>query len=43
MSVTTLRDAGVTVLDPDAITERDENGLAIFAWTRILERLEDIK
>ncbi|MCU1680250.1 MAG: Phosphopantothenoylcysteine decarboxylase [Amycolatopsis sp.] len=34
-SVSRLADAGVTMLDPDAVTTRAEDGLSTFDWPQI--------
>ncbi|MEU7524686.1 flavoprotein [Saccharothrix sp. NPDC042600] len=39
-SIARLSAAGVTVLDPDAITSRGPDGLAAFDWPRIAGELE---
>jgi phosphopantothenoylcysteine decarboxylase len=38
-SVGRLRKAGVTVIDPDSITTRDDDGLAAFDWLPILQEI----
>ena len=30
---------GVTVMDPEVITYRDDEGLATFEWTRVLQEV----
>lgn len=40
-SVTRLANAGVVLLDPDAITMRTEDGLATFNWSRIIAALDN--
>ena len=34
-----LSKCGVTVMDPEVITNRDDEGLATFEWTRILQEV----
>jgi hypothetical protein len=40
-SIARLANTGVTLLDPDAITTRAEDGLAAFDWPQILAALRD--
>jgi hypothetical protein len=40
-SIARLANAGVTLLDPDAITTRAEDGLATFDWPHIIAALRD--
>jgi phosphopantothenoylcysteine decarboxylase len=38
-SIRRLAGCGVTVMDPEAITTRDNDGLATFEWARILQEI----
>jgi len=40
-SISRLRNAGVVLLDPDAITRRAEDGLATFDWLQVIAALRD--
>ncbi|EHR48404.1 phosphopantothenoylcysteine synthetase/decarboxylase [Saccharomonospora marina XMU15] len=40
-SIARLANAGVVLLDPDAITRRAEDGLATFDWSQIIAALRD--
>lgn len=42
-SVARLVDAGVSVMDPDAVTVRAEDGLATFDWSQILSALSRLR
>jgi phosphopantothenoylcysteine decarboxylase len=41
-SVARLTCAGVSMMDPDAVTVRGADGLATFDWPQILSRLDDV-
>ncbi len=41
-SISRLTEAGVTVLDPDAVTTRGDDGLATFNWPRINAALHEV-
>jgi phosphopantothenoylcysteine decarboxylase len=41
-SVARLTRAGVSMMDPDAVTARAEDGLATFDWPQILSTLKDV-
>ncbi|MCA1678452.1 MAG: flavoprotein [Actinobacteria bacterium] len=41
-SVARLTNAGVSVMDPDVVTVRAEDGLATFDWPQILSALDDV-
>jgi phosphopantothenoylcysteine synthetase/decarboxylase len=40
-SIARLTRAGVSIMNPDAVTVRAEDGLATFEWTKILSTLSD--
>ncbi|CAM3878126.1 flavoprotein [Kibdelosporangium persicum] len=40
-SVARLAKAGVSMIDPETVTDRDANGLAVFDWPRIVDLLGD--
>jgi flavoprotein len=42
-SVARLTRAGVSMMDPDAVTVRAEDGLATFDWSQILAALNDVR
>ena len=41
-SVARLTRFGVSMMDPDAVTMRADDGLATFAWPQILSTLDDV-
>jgi phosphopantothenoylcysteine synthetase/decarboxylase len=41
-SVARLTSAGVSIMDPDTVTTRADDGLATFAWPKILTALNDL-
>lgn len=41
-SVARLTSAGVSMMDPDAVTVRAQDGLATFDWPQILSALDDV-